>query len=62
VWAHINLGRIYDITDQRERAVNEYKLGAAHQGHTQGALEEAQKYNQRRKYERREHQQLIRLG
>src|SRR5581483_3336915 len=25
VWSHINLGMIYDITDQRDRAVNEYK-------------------------------------
>ena len=24
VWSHINLGKIFDITSQRERAVNEY--------------------------------------
>ena len=29
VWAHINLGKIFDITGQRERAVNEYDAGAA---------------------------------
>jgi len=44
VWAHINLGKIYDITDQRERAVNEYKLAQRTKDNTQGALEEAQKY------------------
>lgn len=26
VWAHIALGRIFTITDQRDRAVNEYKI------------------------------------
>jgi len=44
VWAHINLGKIYDVTDQRERAVNEYKLAQRTKDNTQGALEEAQKY------------------
>jgi len=44
VWAHINLGQIYDITDQRDRAVNEYKLAQRTKDNTQGALEEAQKY------------------
>ncbi|MBZ5631599.1 MAG: peptidase M1 [Acidobacteriia bacterium] len=44
VWAHINIGKIYDITDQRDRAVNEYKLAQRTKDNTQGALEEAQKY------------------
>jgi aminopeptidase N len=44
VWSHINLGKIYDITDQRDRAVNEYKLAQRTKDNTQGALEEAQKY------------------
>jgi aminopeptidase N len=44
VWSHINLGMIYDITDQRERAVNEYKLAQRTKDNTQGALEEAQRY------------------
>jgi len=44
VWAHINLGKIYDITDQRDRAVNEYKLAQRTKDNTQGALEEAQKF------------------
>ena len=51
VWAHINLGMIYDITDQRDRAVNEYKLAQRTKDNTQGALEEAQKYINA-KYER----------
>ena len=44
VWAHINLGKIFDITGQRERAVNEYKLAHRTKDNTQGAQEEAQKY------------------
>jgi len=51
VWSHINLGMIYDITDQRDRAVNEYKLAQRTKDNTQGALEEAQKYINA-KYER----------
>ena len=51
VWAHINLGKIFDITDQRDRAVNEYKLAQRTKDNTQGALEEAQKYINA-KYER----------
>src|ERR1035438_6767551 len=26
VWSHLNLGKIFDTTGQRDRAVNEYKL------------------------------------
>ena len=44
VWAHINLGKIFDITDQRERAVNEYRQALRTKDNTQGALEEAGKY------------------
>lgn len=44
VWAHINLGKIFDITAQRERAVNEYNLALRTKDNTQGALEEAAKY------------------
>lgn len=44
VWAHINLGKIFDITSQRERAVNEYNLALRTRDNTQGALEEAAKY------------------
>jgi tetratricopeptide (TPR) repeat protein len=44
VWSHINLGKIFDITGQRERAVNEYKQAERTKDNTQGALEEAAKY------------------
>src|SRR5436190_2586553 len=44
VWSHINLGYIFDITGQRERAVNEYKQAERTKDNTQGALEEAAKY------------------
>ncbi|MCS7026902.1 MAG: M1 family aminopeptidase [Bryobacteraceae bacterium] len=44
VWSHINLGKIFDITAQRERAVNEYNLALRTKDNTQGALEEAAKY------------------
>jgi hypothetical protein len=45
VWAHINLGKIFDITGQRERAQNEYNLALRTKDNTQGALEEAAKYS-----------------
>jgi aminopeptidase N len=44
VWAHINLGKIYDISGQRDRAVNEYNLAIRTKDNTQGAQEEASKY------------------
>lgn len=44
VWSHINLGKIFDITGQRDRAVNEYTLAQRTKDNTQGALEEAAKY------------------
>jgi aminopeptidase N len=44
VWAHINLGKIFDVTGQRERAVSEYNQAIRTKDNTQGALEEAAKY------------------
>ena len=44
VWAHINLGKIFDITGQRERAVNEYNQAVRTRDNTQEAQAEAQKY------------------
>ena len=44
VWARINLGKIFDITGQRDRAVNEYNLAIRTKDDTQGAQEEASKY------------------
>ncbi|HXZ28599.1 MAG TPA: M1 family aminopeptidase [Terriglobales bacterium] len=44
VWGHIQLGKIFDLTDQRERAVNEYRQALQTNDNTQNALEEARKY------------------
>jgi len=44
VWSHINLGEIFDITGQRERAVNEYQLAQRTRDNTQGAQDVAAKY------------------
>jgi hypothetical protein len=44
VWAHINMGKIYDISGARERAVNEYNLAIRTKDDTQGAQAEAAKY------------------
>jgi aminopeptidase N len=44
VWGRINLGKIFDITGQRERAVNEYNMAIRTKDDTQGAQEEAGKY------------------
>ena len=44
VWALIHLGYIFDITGQRERAVNEYQLAQRTRDNTQGAQDEAAKY------------------
>ena len=44
VWSRINLGKIFDITGQRERAVNEYNLAIRTKDDTHGAQEEAGKY------------------
>jgi len=44
VWAHINMGKIYDISGSRDRAVNEYNLAIRTKDDTQGAQAEAAKY------------------
>ncbi len=44
VWADIQLGMIFDITGQRDRAVNEYNLAVRTKDNTQNAQEEAAKY------------------
>ncbi|HEY1657309.1 MAG TPA: M1 family aminopeptidase [Candidatus Sulfotelmatobacter sp.] len=44
VWSHIQLGKIFDITGQRERAINEYRQAIQTNDDTFGALEEARKY------------------
>jgi tetratricopeptide (TPR) repeat protein len=47
VWSHIRLGEIFDITGQRDRAVNEYRLAVQTNDNTQGALNEARQYLQK---------------
>jgi tetratricopeptide (TPR) repeat protein len=46
VWAHVSLGKIFDITGQRDRALNEYRLAQRTGDNTGGALNEAAKYTQ----------------
>ncbi len=46
VWSHIQIGKIFDITGQRERAVPEYRQALQTNDNTQGALNEARKYLQ----------------
>jgi peptidase M1-like protein/tetratricopeptide repeat protein len=41
VWGHIQLGHIFDVTGQRDRAVNEYRLAIQTNDNTQGAINEA---------------------
>ncbi|HEY8671250.1 MAG TPA: M1 family aminopeptidase, partial [Terriglobales bacterium] len=47
VWSHIGLGKIFDITGQRERATNEYRQAIQTNDNTQGALDEARRYLQK---------------
>ncbi|SRR5579872_618531 len=47
VWSHVQLGKIFDITGQRERATNEYRQALQTNDNTQGALDEARKYLQK---------------
>jgi aminopeptidase N len=43
VWSHIYLGKIFDLTGQRERAINEYTKAIETNDDTGGAQAEAQK-------------------
>ena len=44
VWSHIAIGKIFDLTGQRDRAVNEYRQAVQTNDNTQGALNEARAY------------------
>lgn len=44
VWSHISLGKIFDTTGQRERAINEYRRAIRTGDDTRGAQAEAGKY------------------
>jgi Peptidase family M1 domain/Tetratricopeptide repeat len=47
VWSHIAIGKIFDLTGQRDRAVNEYRLAVQTNDNTQGAVNEARVYLQK---------------
>jgi aminopeptidase N len=47
VWSHIQLGKIFDVTGQRDRAVNEYRQAVQTNDNTQGAVNEARQYLQK---------------
>jgi aminopeptidase N len=51
VWSHLQLGKIFDVTGQRERAINEYRQAIQTNDNTQGALDETRRYMQK-PYER----------
>ncbi len=51
VWSHLQLGKIFDVTGQRERAINEYRQAIQTNDNTQGALDESRRYMQK-PYER----------
>src|SRR5581483_10190655 len=44
VWSYIQLGKIFDLTGQRERALGEYRKALQTNDNTKGALGEARKY------------------
>ncbi|MGA2986020.1 MAG: M1 family aminopeptidase [Terriglobia bacterium] len=47
VWTHLKLGQIFDVTGQRDRALNEYQRALQTNDNTQGALDEANRYIQK---------------
>jgi hypothetical protein len=44
VWSHIYMGKIFDVTGQRDRAVNSYQQAVRTRDNTQGAVDEANQY------------------
>jgi aminopeptidase N len=47
VWSHLTLGKIFDVTGQRDRALNEYQRALQTRDNSQGALDEANRYMQK---------------
>ncbi len=47
VWAHLELGKIFDASGQRVRALNEYQSALQTNDNTQGALDEANRQIQK---------------
>jgi len=54
-WSHIEIGMIFDLTGQRDRAVNEYRLAVQTNDNTQGCVNQARAYLQK-PYKRPEEQ------
>jgi tetratricopeptide (TPR) repeat protein len=46
VWAHIYLGKIFDVMNNRDRALNEYRLARLTKDNTGGAQEEVAKFTE----------------
>lgn len=44
VWSHLNMGKMFDITGQRERALNEYRLAEKTNDNTRNAQREVAEY------------------
>jgi aminopeptidase N len=44
VWSHIQIGKIFDVTGQRDRAITEYRLAVQTNDNTQGGVNEARQY------------------
>ncbi len=47
VWSYLNIGEIFDVTGQRDRALNEYQRALQTNDNTQGALDLANRYTQK---------------
>ena len=47
VWSHIQLGEIFDVTGQRDRAVKEYQMAVQTEDNTRGALDKARELLQK---------------
>lgn len=47
VWSHIEIGKIFDVTGQRDRAVQEYRQAVQTNDNTQGAVNQARVYLQK---------------
>ena len=46
VWSHVQIGKIFDVTGQRDRAITEYRQALQTNDNTAGALNEARHYLQ----------------
>jgi tetratricopeptide (TPR) repeat protein len=44
VWSYVSLGKVFDATGSRDRAVHFYRLAIATRDNTRGAVDEASKY------------------